>query len=265
MFSIHNHMRCSRLHGGQRGVKLVEHRRMLQEGEKSMEGWIIPPPREPVKSREELERERRMKVYWLVRHGYLRSEPIREAMLKVAREEFIPFLYRDYAYQEVPLPLPGEQATISCPHSYPLFYEPLGLARGDRFLEIGLGSGYGTALAREIVGPGGMVVSVEIDSLTFSFARDNLERAGYRDIVLVQGDGGLGYPESAPYDCICITAACPDVPPPLVDQMKEGGRLIAPVREDGVQNLILMKKRKGKIRRETICQVLYVPLRGRYG
>ncbi|HKZ16596.1 MAG TPA: hypothetical protein VJ161_03910, partial [Geobacteraceae bacterium] len=63
-----------------------------------MNGWIIPPPREPVKGKAELERERRLKVDWLVRHGYLRSEPIREAMLKVAREDFIPFLYRDYAY-----------------------------------------------------------------------------------------------------------------------------------------------------------------------
>jgi protein-L-isoaspartate(D-aspartate) O-methyltransferase len=230
-----------------------------------MNGWTIPPPREPVKSRGELERERRLKVDWLVRHGYLRSEPIRDAMLKVAREDFIPFLYRDYAYQEVPLPLPGEQATISCPHSYPLFYEPLGIAYADRFLEIGLGSGYGTALAREIVGREGLVVSVEIDPLTFAFARDNLERAGYRDIVLVLGDGGLGYPEHAPYDRICITAACPHVPPPLISQLKEGGRLIAPVREGDTQNLVLLEKENGKIRRETICQVLYVRLRGRFG
>jgi protein-L-isoaspartate(D-aspartate) O-methyltransferase len=230
-----------------------------------MNGWMIPPPREPVKGRAELERERRLKVDWLVRHGYLRSESIRDAMLKVAREDFIPFLYRDYAYQEVPLPLPGEQATISCPHSYPLFYEPLGVANGDRFLEVGLGSGYGTALAREIVGRDGLVVSVEIDPLTFAFARDNLERAGYRDIILVLGDGGLGYAEHAPYGRICITAACPRVPLPLIDQLRDGGRLIAPVREGEAQNLVLLEKEKGMIRRETICQVLYIPLRGRYG
>ena len=230
-----------------------------------MDGWVVPPPREPVKSRAELERERRRKVAWLVRRGLLRSEPIREAMLKVAREEFVPLLYRDYAYLEVPLPLPGEQATISCPHSYPLFYEPLGLGRGDRFLEVGLGSGYGTALAREIVGPEGLVVSVEIDPLTFAFARENLERAGYRDLVLVLGDGGLGHPELAPFDRICITAACPAIPPPLIAQLREGGRLIAPLREEGVQNLVLLEKKEGKIRRETICRVLYVPLRGRFG
>lgn len=230
-----------------------------------MPGWIIPPPREPVKSREEFRREREQKVAWLVRQGYLRSERIKAAMLKVPREDFIPFLYKDYAYEEVPLPLPGEEATISCPHSYPLFYEPLGLDKGHRFLEVGLGSGYGTALAREIVGEGGLVVSVEIDPLTLAFAEKNLERAGYRDIVLVRGDGGLGYRQKAPYDRICLTAACAEIPSPLMDQLKAGGRLIAPVREGGAQNLVLVKKEAGGATKEVICQVLYISLRGRYG
>jgi len=154
-----------------------------------------------------LERERTAKVSWLVKSGYLKSERIKQALLKVPREDFIPRLYRDYAYLEVPLPLPGEHATISCPHSYPLFYEPLGLDEGHRFLEIGSGSGYGAAVAREVVGPGGLVVSIEIDPLTLEFARSNLEKAGYHDIVLVPGDGRLGYPESSPYDCMAVAAA----------------------------------------------------------
>jgi protein-L-isoaspartate(D-aspartate) O-methyltransferase len=165
-----------------------------------MYGWQVPPPRAPTKSREELRREREQKVQRLLAQGLLRSERIKVAMLKVAREDFLPPLYRDYAYGEVPLPLPGEMATISCPHSYPLFYEPLGLAERQKFLEIGLGSGYGAALAREIVGQTGLVVSMDIDPVTFAFARRNLERAGYRDIILVQGDGGLGHDELAPYD-----------------------------------------------------------------
>ena len=230
-----------------------------------MPGWIIPPPREPVKSREAFRRERQEKVARLNRRGYLRSERIKAALLKVPREDFIPFFYRDYAYEEVPLPLPGEEATISCPHSYPLFYEPLGLDRGHRFLEVGLGSGYGAALAREIVGEHGLVVSMEIDPLTLAFADDNLKKTGYRDIVLVQGDGGLGYPDRAPYDRICMTAACQEIPPPLLDQLKTGGRLIAPVKEDGVQNLVLVEKTPEGTTREVICQVLYLSLRGRYG
>lgn len=156
-----------------------------------MPGWIVPPPKKPTKSKEEFKKERYAKVKELSRRGFLRSERIKEAMLKVPREEFIPPEYRDYAYLEVPLPLPGEKATISCPHSYPLFYEPLDLDKGHKFLEVGLGSGYGSALAREVAGSDGLVVSMDIDPLTLEFAKRNLEYAGYKDIILVRDDGGL--------------------------------------------------------------------------
>ncbi|NIN67855.1 MAG: hypothetical protein GTO63_24745, partial [Anaerolineae bacterium] len=127
-----------------------------------MQGWVIPPPKEPSKSPQDFERERIATVRRLAAQGYLKSDRIKQALLKVPREDFIPSNYRDYAYLEVPLPLPGARATISCPHSYPLFYEPLGLDTGHRFLEVGLGSGYGAAIAREIVGNEGLVVSIEI-------------------------------------------------------------------------------------------------------
>ncbi len=156
------------------------------------QGWITPPPKEPAKSKEEFKIEREEKVRWLIDHAFLRSERIKDAMLKVPREDFIPPLFRDYAYLEVPLPLPGEKATISCPHSYPLFYEPLGLDRGHRFLEVGLGSGYGTALAREIVGHEGLVVSIEIDPLTFEFARKILEMQDIRILSLCKETEALG-------------------------------------------------------------------------
>lgn len=110
------------------------------------------------------------------------------------------------------MPLPGIAATISCPHSYPLFYEPLGLDQGHRFLEVGLGSGYGTAVAREVVGDKGLVVAMEIDPVTFEYGKANLERAAYRDVVLVLADGGLGFPELQPYDRIAMTAACAEIP-----------------------------------------------------
>jgi protein-L-isoaspartate(D-aspartate) O-methyltransferase len=207
-----------------------------------MRGWIVPPPKEPSKSREDLRRERQEKVKWLIKHGYLKSERIKNAMLEVPREDFIPPLYRDYAYLEVPLPLPGEEATISCPHSYPLFYEPLGLDEGHIFLEVGLGSGYGTAIAREIVGPAGLVVAIEIDPLTFEFAKSNLENLGYHDIVLVRGNGVFGYPERSPYDRICITAACSEISELLIGQLTTGGRLITPLKEYGIQNLVLLEK-----------------------
>jgi protein-L-isoaspartate(D-aspartate) O-methyltransferase len=230
-----------------------------------MSGWAIPPPSRPVKSDEDLRRERESKVAELGRRGLLRSERLRRAMLIVRREDFIPSPYRYHAYEEVPLPLPGERATISCPHSYPLFYEPLGLGEGHRFLEVGVGSGYGTSLAREVVGREGLVVAVDIDAATLAFARKNLQRAGYTDVVLVHGDGGLGYPEHAPYDRICVTAACPDVPPPLMQQLAPRGRLIAPVLEGRRQRLTLLENAEEGIRRRILADVLYVSLQGRYG
>jgi protein-L-isoaspartate(D-aspartate) O-methyltransferase len=230
-----------------------------------MSGWVIPPPSQSVKSDEDLRRERETKIVELGRRGLLRSERLRRAMLIVRREDFIPSPFRDHAYEEVPLPLPGERATISCPHSYPLFYEPLGLGAGHRFLEVGVGSGYGTSLAREVVGREGLVVAVDIDAATLAFARENLQRAGYTDVVLVHADGGLGYPEHAPYDRICVTAACPDVPPPLMQQLAAGGRLIAPVLEGRRQRLTLLEKTVDGVRRRILADVLYVSLQGRYG
>jgi protein-L-isoaspartate(D-aspartate) O-methyltransferase len=228
-------------------------------------GWVIPPPRRPVKSDEDLRQEREAKIGELERRGLLRSERLRGAMLAVAREDFIPSRYRDHAYEEIPLPLPGERATISCPHSYPLFYEPLGLGRGHRFLEVGVGSGYGTSLAREVVGAEGLVVALEIDATTLAFARENLDRAGYTDVVLVHGDGGLGHLEHAPYDRICVTAACPNVPPPLIEQLAARGRLIAPVLEGSHQRLTLLEKSPDGVLRRIVADVLYVSLRGQYG
>ncbi len=228
-----------------------------------MQGWPVPPPKEPTKSGEEFKKEREEKVRWLISQGYLKSKRIQDAIRQVPREEFIPWSYRDYAYLEVPLP--GEKATVSCPHSYPLFYEPLGLDKGHKFLEVGLGSGYGAVLAREIVGQSGLVVSIEIDPMTYEYARSNLAQLGYDDLILVLGDGGLGYHGKAPYDKICITAACGEVPPPLFEQLKIGGRLIAPVLQEGIQRLMLFEKLEQEITQLIICDVLYVSLRGQYG
>jgi len=230
-------------------------------------GWIVPPPKKSVKTRKEFEAERIEKAKWLVEQNLLISERIAKAMIKVPREEFIPEDYRDYAYVEVPLPIPGEEATISCPHSYPLFYEALELRENDRFLEIGTGSGYGAALAREIVGGKGRVVTIEIDERTYEFATDNLKRRQYSDVLVILGDGSLGYPQEGPYDKICVTAACPRIPRPLISQMKLGGKLAAPVGYPNCeQDLILLEKQlNGKTRERIVDKVLYVPLKGRFG
>jgi len=237
-------------------------------------GWLIPPPKRPTKTKEDFLKERIEKVEWLVKQGFLKSERIKKAMLKVPREEFVPEEYRDYAYYgttfdlEVPLPIPGEEATISCPHSFSLFYEPLELKENEEFLEVGAGSGYGAALAREIVGSKGKVVSIEVDEVTFKFATENLGKLGYNDILLILGDGSLGYEKEAPYDKIAVTAACPEIPRPLIEQLKPGGKLIAPVIlsyfED--QDLILLEKQSdGTLKTKPMGKVLYVPLKREHG
>jgi protein-L-isoaspartate(D-aspartate) O-methyltransferase len=116
-----------------------------------------------------------------------------------------------------------------------------------------------------VVGREGLVVAIDIDAATLAFAGENLERAGYTDVFLIHGDGGLGDPLHAPFDRICVTAACPDVPPPLIEQLAVGGRLISPIREGARQRLTLLEKAVDGIRRQSLVDVLYVSLRGRYG
>jgi protein-L-isoaspartate(D-aspartate) O-methyltransferase len=202
--------------------------------------------------------------------GYIKTERMAEAMLKVPRELFVDPEYLEYAYIEQPLPIPGDgRQTISAPYMYPIFYEALGLDEGDKVLEVGAGSGYGAALAREMVGSKGLVVTIEINPITYRFAVDNLRRAGYEDVVVILGDGSLGYPEMAPYDAICVTAACPDIPKPLIEQLNSPGRLIAPVGHTcdifGQDLILLEKDERGRTSSRALMKVAYVPLIGRYG
>jgi len=202
--------------------------------------------------------------------GYIKTEEMARAMLKVPREAFMDPAYIEYAYYDQPFPIPGDgRQTISAPYMYPIFYEVLEIEAGERILEIGAGSGYGAALARELVGSSGKVVAIEINEVTYEFARTNLQRTGYADVILVLGDGSLGYEPEAPYDKICITASCPEVPSPLIEQLKPLGEIIAPVGSPSSlwgQDLVLMRKdAEEKTKSRVIMQVVYVPLQGKYG
>ncbi|MFX0151430.1 MAG: protein-L-isoaspartate O-methyltransferase [Candidatus Hodarchaeota archaeon] len=230
-------------------------------------GWIIPPPKPPKKSKQKLLEERQKKIKWLKANGFLRSSTIEAAMQKVPREDFVPFFYRDHTYEELPFPLPGKNSTISCPHSYPMFYEALQLAPGQNFLEIGTGSGYGAVLAAEIVGSTGKVTTIEIDRETFLYAQERVRKFNYSNLFLIQGDGGEGYAPNAPYDKICLTVACIEIPAPLINQLKEGGKLITPLGlPKASQDLVLLEKvKEGNINTQILEKVLYVSLQGKYG
>ena len=224
--------------------------------------WNSPRPHKPKKSPQKLQDERRKKVDGFAKDGILKDPILMEALLKVPREEFVPEEYRDYTYREMPLPLPALEATISCPHSYPLFYEALNLREGDLFLEIGTGSGYGAALAREIVGRRGLVVSIEVDRSAYDFAKANLDRLGYNDIILIRGDGSLGYEPAAPYDKLALTAAVPTMPETLLEQLKDDGLAVAPIGPIDSQALCLI--RRDGTRTVIAESASFVPMTGTY-
>ena len=162
---------------------------------------------------QDFRKKRKEMVDRYTRAGYIKTQSMKEAVLRIPREEFMLPNQKEYAYYDQPFPIPGDgRQTISAPYMYPVTYEPLMLKPGFKILEIGAGSGYGAALARELVGSEGLVVAIEINEITYRFAKQNLEKTGYDDIIVIRGDGTIGYKEKAPYDAISITASSHNFP-----------------------------------------------------
>lgn len=214
---------------------------------------------------------RRRLVESLKREGIIRSEAVERAMLEVPREMFLPPSLRDKAYLDTPLPI-GCAQTISAPHMCAILCEHLELREGQTVLEVGTGSGYQAALLAEIVAPSntsqpGHVYSTEVIQQLVSFSTQNLENTGHSDhVTVIHADGALGYQEKQPYDRVVVTAAAPTVPSPLIQQLKDGGRLLIPLeRSFFMQELYLVEKKKGREVRTALMPVAFVPLRGRYG
>jgi len=179
------------------------------------------------------------------------------AMERVPRHRFVPPEYRSQAYADYPLPI-GYGQTISQPYIVALMTELLDPEPTDRVLEIGTGCGYQAAVLAEIVRE---VYTIEIIPELAEQAARRLAELGYRNVFTRQGDGYDGWPEHAPYDGIIVTAAAPEVPPPLIEQLAEGGRLVVPLGSAlGYQDLWLLEKRGGKVFRTNYGGVLFVPL-----
>ena len=190
------------------------------------------------------------------------STGVLEAMNRVKRHLFVPPELRDQAYGDYPLPIGGGQ-TISAPHMVAMMCDYLKLEKGDKVLEIGAGSGYHAAVIAELIGTEGRVYTVERLPLLVDFSTRNLRDAGYKNVVVVSGDGTLGLPEHAPFDKICVTCAAPSVPPPLLEQLKTRGRMVIPIGRY-IQELYLVEKKNG-IEKQSKCEVAFVPLIGRFG
>ncbi len=189
-------------------------------------------------------------------------EGVLSAMLRVKRHLFLPEYLGDQAYADYPLPI-GEGQTISAPHMVAMMCDYLELEEGEKVLEIGAGSGYHAAVIAELIGATGHVYSVERIQQLVSSATANLVRAGYANVTVIRGDGTLGLPEQAPFDKISVTCAAPDVPPPLLEQLKTGGRMVIPIGKHW-QALYLVEKTDG-VTRERKADVAFVPLVGKYG
>lgn len=200
----------------------------------------------------------------LVRKGIIKSEAVKRAFLKYPRYLFVEGKYRKYAHLDEPLPIPAGQ-TISAPHMVAIMLELADLKPGMNVLEVGTGSGWNAALISELVKTD--VYTIERIPELVEFARRNLECAGVKNVHVIPGDGSMGFSPKAPYDRIIVTAGAPDIPRPLVEQLKPGGKLIIPVGSYHLwQDLIeVVKLRDGSVKVKNHGGVAFVPLIGEYG
>jgi protein-L-isoaspartate(D-aspartate) O-methyltransferase len=191
----------------------------------------------------------------------VRDLSVLRAVRMVPRHLFVPESVRHRAYDDVALPI-GSGQTISQPYVQARYLELIGLTGQEKVLEIGTGSGYQTALLSLVAS---MVFSVERVAGLAQSARLALAAAGIRNVTVLVGDGTLGWRPFAPYDAILVSAASPEVPAPLVEQLAPGGRMVIPLGDRASQTLTLVERRGDAVRTSTIADVRFVPLVGEFG
>ena len=193
----------------------------------------------------------------LVEGGYLKTPEIIKAFRKIPREGFVGDSQRDYAYSDEPLHI-GSGQTISAPHMVAIMTELLEPGKTDKVLEIGAGSGYQAAVLSKLVKN---VYSVELEHDLVGFARDNLRKAGIRNVDVLEGDGSKGLPEEAPFDRIIVACGSDKIYPAWKEQLREGGIILAPVDEGNHQRIVVMRKEKGGFSERKGLTCVFVPLR----
>ncbi len=202
---------------------------------------------------------RRIMVETQIKARGVKDERVLAAMEKVPRHLFVPPEYLDEAYDDHPLPI-GYGQTISQPYIVAYMTELLRLKPGDKVLEIGTGSGYQAAILAEITDE---VYTVEIIPELARSAEERLRRLGYGKVKVLNADGYYGWEEHAPYDAIIVTCAPDHIPQPLVQQLKDGGRMVIPVGPPGgYQTLWLVEKIGGEVRTHSMLGVIFVPMLG---
>ncbi len=208
------------------------------------------------KSSEDFIKERERMVNEQIKGRGISDTRVLNAMIKVPRHLFVQEPFTKKAYDDRPLPI-GLNQTISQPYIVAFMTEVLKLKATDRVLEIGTGSGYQAAILAEICDS---VYTIEIFESLAGRARKTLNQLGYKNIMVKHGDGYQGWPEHAPFDAIIVTCAPTRIPQPLKDQLAEKGRMIIPVGGSGIQELILLVKKNGRILEESVLPVMFVPM-----
>ena len=213
----------------------------------------------PAYSQDVYEKKRQIMIEKDVRGRGITDKKVLDVMGKTPRHLFVEGHLMDAAYEDYPLPI-DEGQTISQPYVVALMTEALRLKPSDRVLEIGTGSGYQAAILAEIAKE---VYTIEIRKGLADKAEKRLKEMGYKNVKVKYGDGYFGWEEYTPFDAIIITAAANHIPPPLIKQLKEGGRLIIPLgRTVYSQTLILATKKKGELNLQEITSVRFVPMVG---
>jgi len=183
------------------------------------------------------------------------------AFAKVPREKFIPSALRDSAYDDSALPI-GQDQTISQPYMVAVMTEKLKLLGSETVLEIGTGSGYQVAILAELAKK---VYTIERFETLSQQAKQTIKSLGYSNVEFLVGDGTEGYSDAAPYDAIIVTAGCPRIPQPLIDQLKNSGRLVLPLGTSWQQMLTTVTKHGSKLNKEESVPCVFVPLIGKFG
>ena len=191
----------------------------------------------------------------------IRAPKVLAAMTRVPRHRFVDAALRSRAYDDHALPI-GAGQTISQPFMVALMTEALRLKGGEKILEIGTGSGYQTAILAEFTP---RLFSIERNADLARAASARLSELGYKNVILKTGDGSLGWPEHAPFDRIVVTAGAPDLPPPLFEQMVEGGILVIPIGDRDSQRLEVVTREKDQALSRRLVDCAFVPLLGREG
>jgi protein-L-isoaspartate(D-aspartate) O-methyltransferase len=186
----------------------------------------------------------------------INDQRVLAAMANVPREEFVGPESRTASYEDGPLPI-GYDQTISQPYVVAFMTQQLRPQPGDRVLEVGTGSGYQAAILAELVSD---VYSVEIVEPLAKTAETTLQRLGYKNVHVKVGDGYKGWPEEGPFDAIIVTCAPDKVPQPLIDQLKDDGRMVIPVGDRFAQQLYLLEKKNGQLKQSATLPVRFVPM-----